>query len=220
MDHIDNLNACVVVLLCVTFDFDCCICTISSREKILQNQGNTSRQKWGNSWDTWIHSSDAGKIPSSRPVIGQAADTSQSQACYWEFFLHHLSGSKCLNYFPTFGELCSGRHPSLVTCVIISSTDTADTQRPDVARLENNLLDWYHITGRRLLIDCKNCAKFPANLSFIDYQPTHAALTRLGYNWHCQEPGAGGAWWRGLMRSLLAHHSALNLFCLARSWGK
>ena len=65
----------------------------------------TSRQKWANSWDTWIHSSDAGKIPSSRPVIGQAADTSQSQACYWEFFLHHLSGSKCLNYLPTFGEL-------------------------------------------------------------------------------------------------------------------
>ena len=112
--------------------------------------------------------------------------------------------------------------PTPVTCVrnIISSTDTADTQRPDAARLENNLLDWYHITSRRLLIDCKNCAKFPANLSFIDYQPTHAAITRLGYYWHCQEPGAGGAWWRGLMRSLLTHHSALNLFCLARSWGK
>ena len=39
-------------------------------------------------------------------MIGQAADTSQSQACYWEFFLHHMSGSKCLNYLPTFGELC------------------------------------------------------------------------------------------------------------------
>ena len=68
----------------------------------------TTRQKWANSSDTWIHSSDAGKIPSSRPVIGQAADTSQSQACYWEFFLHHLSGSKCLNYFPTFGGLWLG----------------------------------------------------------------------------------------------------------------
>ena len=32
----------------------------------------------------------------------------QSQACYWEFFLHHFSGSKCLNYFPTFGGLCIG----------------------------------------------------------------------------------------------------------------
>ena len=110
------------------------------------------------------------------------------------------------------------RHLSLVSGIYRAQTQ--QTQRPDAARLENNLLDWYHITSRRLLIDCKNCAKFPANLSFIDYQPTHAAMTRLGYYWHCQEPGAGGAWWRGLMRSLLAHHSALNLFCLARSWGK
>ena len=48
-----------------------------------------------------------GKILGSRPVIGQAADTSQSQVCYWEFFPNLLKWSKCLNYFHTFGDLCN-----------------------------------------------------------------------------------------------------------------
>ena len=38
-------------------------------------------------------------------MIGQSADTSQSQVCYWEFFPNHVKWSKCVNYFHTFGNL-------------------------------------------------------------------------------------------------------------------
>ena len=56
-------------------------------------------------------------------MIGQAADTSQSQACYWEFFLHHLNGSKCLNYLPTFGDLCFQEFLSVLSCFAFSGKD-------------------------------------------------------------------------------------------------
>ena len=67
----------------------------------------TSRQKCENSLDTWITQVIREKFSSSRPVIGQAADSSQSQACYWEFFPNNLSDQSVSTIF-TLLAACEG----------------------------------------------------------------------------------------------------------------
>ena len=52
-----------------------------------------------NSCDIWVTEGIREKLSSSRPVIGPAADTSQSQACYWKIFPNTLSDPSVLTIF-------------------------------------------------------------------------------------------------------------------------